>query len=82
MISPVAVFTANATGDREDNAWTTVSAVRRPMPGTAQISSTVALRIRFTEPKCLSSAVRRVSPRPGTASRPLLVSRLARLARW
>ncbi len=83
MISPVAVFTANVVGVREDNAATTVSAVRRPIPGTSQICSTVAARSFFTEPKCLSSAVRRVSPSPGTASRPPpLVRRLARLARW
>ncbi len=46
-----------------------------PNPGTSQISSTVAARIRLTEPKCLSRALRRVSPRPGTSSRPPAVMR-------
>ncbi len=81
-ISPVAVFTANAAGVRDANAAATVSAVRRPMPGTSQSSSTVAARSFFSEPKCFSSAWRRVSPRPGTESSSPAVSRLDRLLRW
>ena len=46
------------------------------MPGTSAISSTVAARSRFTEPKCLSSALRRASPSPGTSSSALVDHRL------
>ena len=40
-----------------------------PTPLTSAISSTEAWRIRFTEPKCLSSAPWRAGPSPGMESR-------------
>jgi hypothetical protein len=49
------------------SAVRTATAVRRPNPGTAAISSTPAARSLRTDPKCLSSAVRRDGPSPGDA---------------
>lgn len=80
-ISPVAVLTATEGADCARVA-ATARAVLRPMPGTSQICSTVAARSLRTEPKCLTRACLRVSPRPGTSSRGLVRMRLERLARW
>src|SRR5690625_7992483 len=44
-------------------------AVTGPIPGTWAISSTSAARIFLTDPKCLSSAFRRVGPRPDISSK-------------
>ena len=64
------------------SAASTASAVRRPTPGTSVMASTVAARSFLTDPKCFSSAVRRVSPSPGTPSRAELVIRVERFWRW
>src|SRR3954454_25354832 len=81
MISPVAGSTA-AGAVAPARAATTASAVRRPTPGTEAISSTDAVRSRFTEPNARSRALRRSSPSPGTPSRTLTVSAFDRFCRW
>ncbi len=53
-----------------------------PMPLTAVSSSMLAARVFFTDPKCLSRAVRLDSPRPGIASSTELVIAFARFDRW
>jgi hypothetical protein len=50
------------------------------MPWTEAISSALAARSRFTEPKARSSAFCRAGPRPGTSSSTLVV--IALLRRW
>ena len=55
---------------------------RRPMPGTAVISSTLASFKPATDPKCVTSALRRCSPSPRTESSADAVIRLDRLLRW
>src|SRR6266536_2233876 len=58
------------------------SAVRGPMPGTAAISSGVAAASRLTEPKWVSSTLRRAAPSPGMLSSTETVIRLERFSRW
>ena len=53
-----------------------------PNPGTAAISSTLAALSLRTDPKCLSSAVRREGPSPGTPSSAEAVMPLERRWRW
>ena len=52
------------------------------MPCTLAISSALAARSRFTEPKARSSAFCRAGPRPGTSSSTLVVIALLRRWRW
>ena len=82
-ISPVAVFTLTVA---RPCCWVSAaaiaSAVRVPMPGTSAISSTVAARSFFRDPKRLSRLLRRTSPRPGTSSSRLSTMLLDRRDRW
>ena len=52
------------------------------MPGTAQISSRLALRRASTLLKCVSSARRRLSPTPGMVSSALATEWRPRSWRW
>src|SRR5690625_3343100 len=52
------------------------------IPGTCAISSTSAARIFLTDPKCLSSAFRRVGPRPDISSSAEAIIDFARFLRW
>src|SRR5271169_4458268 len=64
------------------SASSTAVAVATTMPGTEVISSTVASLRRASNPKCATNALRRCSPKPGTASSADAVIRLDRLLRW
>ena len=64
------------------SASSTAFAVATPMPGTEVISSTLACFSLATEPKWVTSALRRCSPSPGTESSADAVIRLDRLLRW
>src|SRR5699024_9999622 len=83
-ISPVAVLTEAVVRPppADASASTTLAAVRSPQPGTSVISSTVACRSRFREPKCFRRAFRRTSPRPGTPSSWLSTINSERRFRW
>ena len=59
----------------------TALAVATPMPGTAVISSTLACFSRASDPKWVTSALRRCSPSPRTESSAEAVIRLDRLLR-
>src|SRR6202000_2589158 len=64
------------------SASSTAVAVATPMPGTEVISSTVASLRRASEPKWATNALRRCSPKPGTASSADAVILFDRLLRW
>src|SRR5207248_11003821 len=64
------------------SAASTARAVLGPTPGTSVSSASLACWMRRTEPKCLSSAVRRVCPSPVTSSNAELVMRAERFCRW
>ncbi len=52
------------------------------MPGTSAICSTVATRSLRSEPKYFSSALRRISPSPGTSSSSDSTMEALRRLRW
>ena len=77
----MAVFTEVGLGEVATASAIAV-AVRVPIPGTWAISSMVAARSFFSDPKCLISVLRRTSPSPGTSSRRLSTIVLERRDRW
>ncbi len=78
----VSISPPAASGAATPRASSTAFAVATPIPGTVVISSTLAARSRDTEPKCVTSALRRCSPNPRTESSAEAVMRLDRLLRW
>ena len=67
--SPVAVLTAGTRRrPTASAAATTAAAAPARCPAPPRSPRPTAARSRLSEPKCLSSALRRVSPSPGTSS--------------